>query len=226
MSDPGGWRVPEGYAGGTGAHQWGLAVPPGYEPAYLVPRPPRPRVVDLAITLTYTGVVVTAIGLVVGLVQTWQTRQSISGVTVTTPVSPSVDQAATVAGIAIAVLVTWLLPAAGAVITAVLTRRGANAARIVLVCLMGLFALVGLCSIGGRVAGTWLGNQGTTDLPGVNLSGPLTLVGLVLDVVAFGLAVTIGVLLLVPPANRWFNPGPGRRFVDGMTQVPSTHDRP
>jgi hypothetical protein len=227
MTDPAGWQVPQGYGQGyEAAYQWGLAAPPGYEPAILVPRPPRPRVVDLAIALTCTGVVVTGIGLVIDSVLTWQARQSMSGLSVNSPVSQSANRTATVLGIVISGVVMWLLPAAGAVITAVLARRGANAARVVLACLMGLFALVDLCSVAGRAATTWLGSQLAGNLPGAELNGPMTLVGLVLDAVAFGLAVTIGVLLLVPPANRYFRPGPGRRFVDGMTEVPSIYDRP
>jgi hypothetical protein len=33
------------------------------------------------------------------------------------------------------------------------------------------------------------------------------------NLVLAALAVAIGVLVLVPPANRFFSPGPGRRFV-------------
>ena len=51
-------------------------------------------------------------------------------------------------------------------------------------------------------------------------------VDLLLGLAKLGLAIAIGVLVLVPAANRYFSPGPGRRFVNGMTQVPSTHDRP
>ena len=51
-------------------------------------------------------------------------------------------------------------------------------------------------------------------------------VDVALHVIEFGLAVAIGVLLIVPAANRYFSAGPGRRFADGGTEVRSTHDRP
>jgi hypothetical protein len=103
----------------------------------------------------------------------------------------------TVRGIGFAVVV-WLLPAAGTVVTAVLTGRGSNPARIVLASLMGLFAVAGLC--GGAVA-----------VAGAPASAAQTYSG----VMAIGLAVlaaTIGVLLILPAANRYFSAGPGRRF--------------
>ena len=56
MSD--GWQVPKGYGQGGDPAQYGLAAPPGYEPVYLVPRPPRPTVVRVALLLTYVGVAV------------------------------------------------------------------------------------------------------------------------------------------------------------------------
>jgi len=118
-----------------------------------------------------------------------------------------------------------LLPGAGAVITAVLTRRGANPARVVLASLMGLFALVSLCEVTGGAASIGFSSP-LRMVDQVAMAGGWVWTDLVLDVLKFALAVTIGVLLLVPAANRYFSPGPGRRFVDGMTQVRSAHDRP
>lgn len=218
MSDE--WQVPKGYGGD--AHQWGMAVPPGYEPVYLVPRPPRPGVVNLAVALTYAGVAVSGIGAAVGVVGSLQAQDTVSRMTSTTggQATEPVLRTALGLGIGFAVLL-WLAPAVGAVICALLTRRGANPARIVLASLMGLFALFNLCyGVLRGIAGGVSGPQVQTEAPALNW------IGLAVDVVDLGLAVTIGVLLLVPLANRYFSPGPGRRFVNGTAQVPSTYDPP
>jgi len=221
----GDWQVPKGYGQGGEAYQWGMAVPPGYEPAYLVPRPPRPGVVNLAVLLTYIGVAVSAVGFVISLVATWQAQQTLSHLSDHGQVSEPVLRTSLGLGVGIGVA-AWLIPAAGTVICAALTRRGANPARIVLASIMGLFALVNLCY--GVLRGITAGVSGS--LPGgvytTQAASGLNWVGLAVDVADLVLAVTIGVLLLVPAANRYFSPGPGRRFTNGTTQVPSTYDRP
>jgi hypothetical protein len=100
-------------------------------------------------------------------------------------------------------IVTWVLPATGAVVTALLTGRGANPARIVLASLMGVYAFSNLC--GGTFGLVNLGGKGEA-------VRNLSILGGLLDVVLGALAVTIGVLVLVPSANRYFSAGPGRRF--------------
>jgi hypothetical protein len=219
----GDWQVPRNYSQGGEAYQWGLAAPAGYEPVYLVPRPPRPGVVNIAVVLTYIGVAVSGIGFLVSLLASLQAQRMISQLPTGRQASPPVLQTSIGLSIGIGAL-AWLVPAAGAVVCAVLTRRGANPARIVLASLMGLFALVNLCygvlrgisaGVGSSVPGLYTGVA-----QGFNWAG------LAVDVVDLALAVTIGVLLLVPAANRYFSPGPGRRFVNGTGQVPSTYDRP
>ena len=131
-----------------------------------------------------------------------------------------------VLGIVVNVLLFWLVPGAGAVVAALLSARGANPARIVLASVMGLFALVNVCQAGGVgfSASALTTMRGFT---GGNLVGSGWIWGdVVLHVIEFGLALTIGILLIVPAANAYYSPGPGRRFVDGNAQVPSMYDRP
>ncbi|WP_345625031.1 hypothetical protein [Rugosimonospora acidiphila] len=88
--------------------------------------------------------------------------------------------------------------------TAALSHRGSNASRITLASLMGFYVLIGLC--GGAFA---LVNVGAAGFPSPGLRASVAVV----EVLAALLAVTIGVLLLLPAANRFFYAGPGRRFV-------------
>jgi hypothetical protein len=182
--------------------------------------------VNLAILLTYLGVAVAGLQVAVSGVISWQLRESLSGLSGTGRLPASTLQTSVVLGIVLSVVLAWLLPGAGAVITAILSGRGANPARVVLASLMGLFALVSLCGVTGGAASIGLGTQLGTGLSPGGLDGGWVWTDLVLDLIKFALAVTIGVLLLVPPANRYFSPGPGRRFGEGVTQVPSIHDRP
>jgi hypothetical protein len=223
MSAPsGGWQVPEGYG-----HQWGMAVPPaGYEPVYLVPRPPRPPVVNIAIMLTYVGLVLAALQVAVAGVVNWQTRASLSRLSQSGTPTLVAQSNSLLVGIVFTAVLMWLLPGAGAVVTAVLSARGANPARIVLASLMGLFALVNVCQASGGVLGAAAMSQLSRTIGMSSMGGGWVWVEVALHVIEFGLAVAIGVLLIVPAANRYCSPGPGRRFADGGTQVRSTHDRP
>ncbi|HKS98783.1 MAG TPA: hypothetical protein VJT31_04560 [Rugosimonospora sp.] len=190
---------------------WGLQPPPTgpqYPPVHLVPRPPRPGVLNLALALTILGVVVSALNQVFGAIGTIAARdQVVSDATnrfTNDPNAPDMSgliRASTTVGLVVGA-VFWLIPAAGAIVTAVLARRGYNAARIVLACLMGLYALVGLC--GGVFSVARVGG-------GVATSG-WTVASGVLDLVLGLLAVAIGVLVLMPAANRYLSAGPGRRF--------------
>jgi CubicO group peptidase (beta-lactamase class C family) len=197
---PGPQQAPPGYG-----YNWGLAYPAGYQPLAWVPRPPRPGGVSLAVILTVVGVVVSAIEVVINLRHTYLARDEIiSQLDTGTTGNPGVEafNNAFVVGLAIGVLF-WLVPAAGVIVTALLARRGSNAARIVLASLMGLFALNDLCN------GVFSQFSSGFSVSAVRPAG----ISPVFDLVLAALAVTIGVLVLVPSANRFFSPGPGRRFM-------------
>lgn len=198
----GGQVVPPGYA-----YNWGMAYPiPGYQPVAWIPRPPRPGVVNLAVALTLLGVVISGVQTVIGLVVTYGDQDRMIGQLSggsSDPGAVDVVHMAVGFGIAFAIAL-WVLPAAGAVVTALLSRRGANAARIVLASLMGVYALNELC---GGIFG--LVNPTIGGFTRVS-AGAITAV---FDFVLAGLAIAIGVLVLVPPANRFFSAGPGRRFM-------------
>jgi hypothetical protein len=214
---------PEGY----GYANWGLAHPGvAYAPVVFVPRPPRPPVVVLAVGLTFLGVGLSAVEQVVGFVVTLANRDAIAaGATSRVAADPAAPDlsglatAGTVMGLVFGILL-WLIPVGGTVVTAVLTRRGSNAARIVLASLMGLFALVGLCGGVFSVSGVARGSVVTSSLMS-SLNGWQTVTGVV-DLVLAVLATVIGVLLLLPAANRYFSAGPGRRFGPPPGPVGST----
>jgi hypothetical protein len=193
------------------AYGWGLAYPdPGYRSVVLIPRPPRPGVVNLAVILTYLGVGLSLVEAVAGIISLYIDRGSITS-QVNDGIQSDPSAAAGMAAFAhaafglmlVVAIVTWVLPATGAVVTALLTGRGANPARIVLASLMGVYALSNLC--GGTFGLVNLGGKGEA-------VRNLSILGGLLDVVLGALAVTIGVLVLVPSANRYFSAGPGRRF--------------
>ena len=202
---------PPGYTSPTDAppgygYNWGLAYPAaGYQAVYLVPRPPRPGVVNIAVLLTILGAVLSAVQIVINIVITYGSRNDLLtglGRANGNQGTEMLDTAfAVVVGIAAAI---WLVSAAGALVTAFLARRGSNAARIVLACLMGLYALNGLC--GGAFG---LVNPRMSGLASVRDSA----LSPVFDVMLGGLAVAVGVLVLVPAANRFFSAGAGRRFM-------------
>jgi hypothetical protein len=192
---------PPGYG-----YNWGLAYPaPGYQAVYLVPRPPRPGVVNLAVLLTILGVLVSGAQFAINVVVTYANKNDLVTQLGGANGAQSRQVVDTVfqVGVGFAVAI-WLLPAAGALVTALLARRGSNAARIVLASLMGLFALNGLC---GGVFG--LVNPRMTAFTAGRDSG----LSPVFDLVLAGLAVAVGVLVLVPSANRFFSAGPGHRFM-------------
>jgi CubicO group peptidase (beta-lactamase class C family) len=195
--------APPGYA-----YNWGLAYPAGYQPVAWVPRPPRPAVVNVAVILTMVGVLISAVQLVIDMRYTYLQRDEIisqlkAGTTTPGGAGPDLANTAFVIGLVFGV-VFWLLPAAGAVVTALLARRGSNAARIVLASLMGLFALNDLCN---GVFGLFSPAFNVSSVRAAGISPAFNLL-------LAALAVAIGVLLvLVPSAHRFFSPGPGRRFV-------------
>ncbi|WP_203916978.1 hypothetical protein [Rugosimonospora africana] len=191
------------------AYNWGF-IHPSFAPLTLVPRPPRPGVVKVAVILTYLGVGLSAVYTVISIVSLFVNRNLITsqvseGLRADPQVSidlATVTHAAVWLGVVVSII-EWILPAAGAVVCAILTGRGANPARIVLASLMGFYALVNLC--GSTFS---LVSMGAGSVAGEQLTVPTS----ILRVVLAALAVTIGVLLLVPSANRYFSAGPGRRF--------------
>jgi hypothetical protein len=198
------------------SQNWGLAYP-GYRMAgYVqpVPRPPRPGAVAVAMYLTYAGVVISGAQAVLDALVTWYRRDAILA-SASAGGPPDAD-VSSIFGTWITVglvigLLFWLLPAAGAVVCAELTRRGKNAARIVLACLAGVFALYNLCGAGFVGVAGLAGSASTSSGPVPFTSGATwwsTVVGVLLG----GAAVTILVLLVLPATNRYFSPGPGRRF--------------
>ena len=97
--------------------------------------------------------------VLIGAVVSWQVRQSLTGLSGTGALPSSQLQTTVMIGIIISVVLNWLIPGAGAVVTAILTSRGANAARIILASLMGVFALVSLCQVTGGAASIGLSSR-------------------------------------------------------------------
>jgi hypothetical protein len=185
-----------------------MAYPiPGYQPVAWIPRPPRPGVVNLAVALTVLGVVISGVQTVIDSVITYRHQDKVIGQlsSGSSDTRPPVEVVHMAVGFGIAFAIAlWVLPAAGAVVTALLARRGANPARIVLASLMGVYALNELC---GGIFG--LVNPTIGGITRVSTGA----VAPAFDFVLAGLAIAIGVLVLVPPANRFFSAGPGRRFI-------------
>jgi hypothetical protein len=161
-------------------------------------------VVNVAVILTMVGVLVSAVQLAINMRYTYEQRDQIIAQLNTGTAGGSTDMfnTAFTVGLAVGVLF-WLLPAAGAVVTSLLARRGSNASRIVLASLMGVFALSDLCN----------GVFGLVN-PSINVSAvhPAR-ISPVFNLVLAMLAVVIGALVLLPSANRFFSAGPGRRFM-------------
>ncbi|MBO0869551.1 MAG: hypothetical protein J2P15_13395 [Micromonosporaceae bacterium] len=186
---------------------WGLTPPPvpRYEPVFLVPRPPQPAGVRVAVLLTYCGVVISGILALVELIYLGSTSS----------LSEPARRVMTVFYV-----VVWLVPAAGAVVAAVFTGRGANAGRIVLAGLMFAYALINLCE--GLSGFGYLANSpadgsfaGGAEGGPAGSEGGLVLLSFATTFVLAGLNIAAGVLLLRPKANRYFSPGPGRRWAPG-----------
>jgi hypothetical protein len=187
---------------------WGLAQPiPGYQPVAWVPRPPRPGAVNLAAALAIIGIVVSGIEQVINLVYVYSNRDLMTNtINAQNPGQRAplgLVNAAVDVGVGVSIVV-WLLPVIGVIVTTVLTLRGANAARIVLASLMGVFVLDNVCGgvsgLVGLSVGTFRAGVGPTVAP-------------YLQLLLAGLAIVIGVLVLLPSANQFFSAGAGRRFV-------------
>jgi hypothetical protein len=189
---------------------------PGYPPRYivLVPRPQRPGAVKLAIYLTYVGVIISGLLVLINSIYTWSHRDEIlasatSGAPEGADMSSILDTSMTI-GLAVGLL-SWLLPAAGAVVCVELSRRGKNAARIVLACLAGVFALNNLCGAGFGLVASMSGASGDTS-PVFTSGAGVVWWAVPIQAVLAATAIAVLVLVLVPSANRYFSAGPGRRF--------------
>jgi hypothetical protein len=200
---------------------WGIAVPGYAMPGVvaLVPRPPRPPVVSIAFGLAYAGVVLSGLYTVANAIHTWTTRgQFLTQLGASQPDSPVATNVAStsfIVGLVVG-LAIWLIAAAGMVACTILAGRGHNPARIVLACLGGAFALANLC---GSASGLF-----TTGLMGSD-SGLKTPWWVIASQAVLGLmGVAILILMLLPPAGRYFSPGPGRRFAPAAPQVAAPVD--
>jgi hypothetical protein len=202
--DPSGWPAP---APAFEHENWGLA---GYAlpgSVVLVPRPPRPSVLSTAIYLAFAGAALSGVQTIASTLYLWRSPERIAGTNAANV--PQGYNTAVAIGLVVGVGL-WLVPAAGTVVCAAFTWRGSNAARIVLACLMGVFALNEVC---GATAALVLQSVSTDQGSGVfntSLSTPWW--SAVVQAVLGVLTVTIGVLLLLPSANRYLSAGPGRRF--------------
>jgi hypothetical protein len=162
--------------------------------------------VNLAAALAVLGIVISGVEMAINLVYLYSNRDLLTntvnaqnpGRAPATVVSVALDVAAAFT------VALWLIPVIGVLVTTVLSLRGANAARIVLASLMGVFVLDNVCGGVGNLVGMSVGTFRAGTGPA---SAPY------LQLLLAGLAIVIGVLLLVPSANRFFSAGPGRRFM-------------
>ena len=237
MTDPGGWAAPDragpalpatevGYptvvTGPVDQPNWGLAVPghalPGL--AMLVPRPPRPGVVSAGLRLAYAGVVVSGLETLAGAVYSLTNRDRLAARMMTGESAPDtirfMSTFVTVGTVVNAIV--WLLAAAGTVTCIIIAARGRNPARIVLICLMGLFALQHLCGFAGDLVASGLTGSADQSSPFSLASAQAVWWQVALRGLLGVLAATVLVLLLLGPANRYYSPGPGRRFAPPADQ--------
>jgi len=101
-------------------------------------------------------------------------------------------------------LPSWLVLAAPIGVCAYFTHLGANLARKLLCAVLVAVTLGCGCGLGPLLSGMSVPGAAGTETPFVSLTATV----LVLAAIAL---VTV-VLLLTPTANRYFFPGPGRRF--------------
>jgi hypothetical protein len=207
------------YPVATPQQNWGVNAP-AWTYAVIVPRPPRPAVVQTAILLAYIGVVVATAVSASNSVYQWSNRERIfSNVTVNSnngAEGKSLIDASATLGIVIGSLV-WLLVAVGVVVCAVLANRRKNGARITLAAGLAVVGLYNLCGVGSAAVVGSLGDKlaeqsagssfsmslASTEVPWWSIAGQGVLAAL---------ALTIFILLILPASNRYFVAGAGRRF--------------
>jgi hypothetical protein len=198
---------------------WGMAVP-RLNYAVLVPRPPRPTALSVALTLAYVGVGVAAVTQTANGIYQWSNRAQIfSTVETTAPTGVDarrlVDASATL-GLVIAGLM-YLVVAAGVITCAVLASRKKNGARITLAAAMGVIGLYNLCGLGGSALVGSLSDRLARSSPNSTFnftaaSAQVPWWALVGQGVLAVIALTVFVLLILRPTNRYFVAGAGRRF--------------
>jgi hypothetical protein len=198
---------------------WGLNAP-RWSYAVLVPRPSRPATVQAAVLLAYAGVGVAAAVSVSNGVYQWTNRDQIfSDVSTNTPSGSDakslVDASATL-GLVIGALV-WLLIAVGVVICAALASRKKNAARIVLAAGMAVVGLYNLCGVSTSVLLGSFGDRlaqrsGNSSLSLSLASAQIPWWATAGQGLLAAVALTIFVLLILPPSSRYYVAGAGRRF--------------
>lgn len=211
---------PLGYPGGP------PAGPPGGPVAkQVVPRPPRPMIVFAATVLTLVGAAVAFADVFVSYFMITSSRDSLREWSEQAGQSTADIESMTeffnlVGGVTTIVSgVIYLLAAGGVIACAVLALRGSNGARITQVVLVGVYGVSIFCCRGYGIAQFWaFGSVLNSPEYQSNGRAPLELpMGLVwtstaLNTVLFLLSATIFVLLLLPAANQYFSPGPGRQF--------------
>ena len=202
---------------------WGLNPNSGVRYEVLVPRPPRPMTVTVGLMLTYVGVGVALVYLVINSISEWTTRDQVAADAARAQAS-GIDTSSLVGVVLVIAAVFWVLVASGLVICAIIANRGSNGARITLASLMGVLGVYQLCtaiSAGALKAiassDTPSGDQSATSpFAAFNASSAnihwWSYVGSSLLAV---IALIVFVLLIIPPTNRYFSAGPGRRFAPG-----------
>lgn len=200
---------------------WGMAVPSGVGYAVLVPRPPRPAAVGVAITLAYAGVVLALVFQLANATYEWTNRDRIFGSGLAGTPPPGLDTKHLIDTSALVGLlvggVLWLLVAVGVVVCTVLTNRKKNAARIVLASAMGVMGLYDLCSAGATAAMGSMGRlqrqSGSSSFTFAAAAGQVTWWQITAQALLAVIALIVFVCLIVPPSNRYFAAGAGRRYI-------------
>jgi hypothetical protein len=208
------------YPGSDPYQNWGLAYAapqPGYD--LIVERPPRPGGVTAAFVLVYLAIVASAAETASELIYQWRNRSQLldqAGAGPGAEEAESFVNATTGFGLVVGVVV-WLATAAGVIVCTELARRGKNPARIVLASVLGALALYNGCGACASLAMPVL-TDNLTDANGEPIDlgvqvAPWMWIG---PTVVTGLAATAAILLITGRANRFFSPGPGRRFGGGQ----------
>jgi hypothetical protein len=216
-----GQQQPSPSQGADPRQNWGLAVPGANYYAVLVPRPPRPANVGMAIMLAYAGVGLALVFQTANSIYQWTNRERLFGPVYSNP-PPGVDvkdvvDTSTMFGLVLGGLL-WLLVAVGVVVCTVLTARKKNAARIVLAVAMGVLGLYNLCGVAAasflRVIGEHMAQQSSQAQVNFSLAAAgVTWWAVTAQALLGVVAIIVFVLLVVPSANRYFVAGAGRRFV-------------
>ncbi|WP_412738822.1 hypothetical protein [Krasilnikovia sp. MM14-A1259] len=119
------------------------------------------------------------------------------------------------AGMLVFVVLSWSLPAVGIVLSAVRAGRGSNSARVTLAGVLSFCAM----THGGMVVtflSAWMESVPASEgRPGYdwNLMSAMPWVLLAAQAVCCAIAIAVVILLVVPATNRYFSPGPGKRFI-------------